>query len=218
MLAKNHGVLLMDKALDKNGKTEEQFLREYDVTKYFRPSVTVDSLIYSPAPRGGKLLLIKRGGHPYIGHWAFPGGFVDANEPCAAAAKRELMEETGLTDIPCRQLVTVSTPGRDPRWRNITVVYCARVNGELDAVGGDDASDAKWFDFEVEYEGSAATITFDNGKEKFTSRLEVVRDAFGQIDIDATRIVERGKLGFDHAKIVLYLYEAMRNDANGGAK
>ena len=209
----------MNKALDKNGKTEEQFLREYDVTKYFRPSVTVDSLIYSPAPHGGKILLIKRGGHPYIGHWAFPGGFVDANEPCAVAAKRELMEETGLTDIPCRQLVTVSTPDRDPRWRNITVVYCARVDGELNAVGGDDASDAKWFGYEIGYEGNIATVTFDNGKEKFSSRLEVARDAFGRIDIDNTKIIERGKMGFDHAKIVLYLYEATRDElTDGGAK
>lgn len=209
----------MDKAFDKNGKTEEQFLREYDVTKYFRPSVTVDSLIYRPEPHGGKLLLIKRGGHPFIGDWAFPGGFVDENEPCAVAARRELTEETGIANIPCRQLVTVSTPGRDPRWRNITVVYCARVDGEIAAVGGDDASDAKWFDFSVDINGSTAVITFTGGGEKFESKLKIVRDEFGQIDLDKTEIAERGRLGFDHAKIVLYLFEATRVElGNGGEK
>ena len=73
----------MESVKDKNGKTEEQFLREYDVTRYFRPSVTVDAVLYVPAARGGRVLLIKRGGHPFIGGWAFPGGFVDEDEPCS---------------------------------------------------------------------------------------------------------------------------------------
>ena len=48
----------MESVKDKNGKTEEQFLREYDVTRYFRPSVTVDAVLYVPAARGGRVLLI----------------------------------------------------------------------------------------------------------------------------------------------------------------
>ena len=66
--------------IDKNGKTLEQFLAEYDSNAYERPSVTADNIVF--AIRDGKavLLLIRRGNHPYIGQWAFPGGFVNMDE------------------------------------------------------------------------------------------------------------------------------------------
>ena len=48
---------------DKNGLTESEFLAAYDASKFERPSVTVDIiLIYE-----NKVLLIKRGGHPFLG-------------------------------------------------------------------------------------------------------------------------------------------------------
>jgi ADP-ribose pyrophosphatase YjhB (NUDIX family) len=43
------------------------------------------------------LLIIKRAIEPFIGQWAFPGGFVDnEDESIMAAAARELKEETGV--------------------------------------------------------------------------------------------------------------------------
>ena len=131
---------------DKNGKTEQEFLRDYDVTRYFRPSVTVDALLYRKTDDGMKILMIERGGHPFLGCYAFPGGFVESDESCERAAVRELEEETGIRGIALRQLITVSTPGRDPRWRNITAVFCAEVDGDIVACAADDASDAVWFD------------------------------------------------------------------------
>ena len=41
-------------------------------------------------------MLIKRKKAPGKGSWALPGGFVNTNETYLAAAKRELLEETGL--------------------------------------------------------------------------------------------------------------------------
>jgi len=41
------------------------------------------------------ILLIRCGGHPYLGHWALPGGFVNPDERVGEAAKRELAEELG---------------------------------------------------------------------------------------------------------------------------
>ena len=191
--------------LDKNGKTLEEFLRSYDVTEYFRPSVTVDAVLLSKTNAGGKVLLIKRGGHPYIGDWAFPGGFVDDGESCEEAVSRELNEETGISGIPLYQAVTVSTPDRDPRWRNITVVYCA-LTETVDAVGGDDADDACWFDFTCSASGDIITLTF-TGDESFTVKIKAVRDGRGKIDLNRTEIIESGKAAFDHAKILCYLYE-----------
>lgn len=194
---------------DKNGMTEKEFLDSYDVTQYFRPSVTVDALLYEPTEKGVKLLLIRRGGHPFIGDWAFPGGFVEENEDCESAAARELMEETGITDIPLCQLVTASTPGRDPRWRNITVVFTAKANG-INAVGGDDAVDAKVFDISYNRNGNEVMLNFKAEGVESSSTLELSLDDFGNVDLNKTVIKERGNIAFDHAKIVCYLIEKIR--------
>lgn len=198
----------MDTARDKNGKTEAEFLRDYDVTKYFRPSVTVDAVLFCRTERGIKLLMIERGGHPYLGMYAFPGGFVDSDEPCEVAASRELMEETGITDVKLRQLITASTPGRDPRWRNITVVFAAETDRPIKATAGDDAAKAKWFD--VAFDGEI--MRFSAAGERFTCTLSVVRDAFGMTDLNKTTIVKRGKIAFDHAKIISYLFDVLRGE------
>lgn len=197
----------MNTLKDKNGKTEAEFLRDYDVTKYFRPSVTVDALLYCADGDCLRLLLIKRGGHPYLGCYAFPGGFVDEHESCEEAVSRELKEETSVAGIALRQLVTVSTPLRDPRARNITVAFCGKVASNIAFAAGDDASDAEWFDITFDTDGG---MTFYGNDEKFTCKLDIVRDVFGRIDLNATSVTERGKIAFDHAKVIWYLYEALR--------
>ena len=102
----------------------------YDVTKYERPSVTVDVLMMSLRQRDLQILLIKRAAWPYEGMWAIPGGFVNIDESLESAAKRELQEETGVQDVYLEQLYTFGDPGRDPRTRVITVVYFALLDSE----------------------------------------------------------------------------------------
>ena len=43
-----------------------------------------------------KVLLAKRGGAPFKGLWAPPGGSVELGETVFQAGKRELHEETGI--------------------------------------------------------------------------------------------------------------------------
>jgi len=47
--------------------------------------------------RGETVLLIKRGRPPAQGAWSLPGGAQELGETAEAAARRELMEETGLS-------------------------------------------------------------------------------------------------------------------------
>jgi 8-oxo-dGTP diphosphatase len=124
-------------------------LKTYDVTKYERPSVTVDVVLFSILDEQLKVLLIKRKGWPHEGMWAIPGGFVHMDEGLEDAAYRELEEETGVkrTDIYLEQLYTFGDPERDPRTRVITVAYFALVGADKISTpqAADDAADVGWF-------------------------------------------------------------------------
>jgi len=135
--------------------TEEEFLRQYKRTEYPRPSVTVDLVIFTIIDNDLKMLLIKRKGHPFQGHWAMPGGFVnvgtadvDHGEDLESAAHRELEEKTGLPKGSCylEQLYTFGEPNRDHRTRVISVAYYALVRSTLaPLVKAGGADDARWF-------------------------------------------------------------------------
>lgn len=112
--------------------------------KYPRPAVTADCVVMTTEfePR---VLLIQRGGDPYKGRWAIPGGFLNMDETTEQCAIRELEEETGLQIDQVYQIGAYSKVDRDPRGRTISVAYLALVNQPLDVSGQDDAAEAKWF-------------------------------------------------------------------------
>ena len=111
-----------------------------------RPAVTVDCVVFRVDQETLEVLLIKRGGEPFKGAWALPGGFVDVDEDLVVAARRELLEETGL-DVPyLEQLYTFGVPGRDPRGHTVTVAYFALLApGAPPIEAASDAAEAAWF-------------------------------------------------------------------------
>ena len=142
---------------DRDGLTEEEFLAAYKPGDYPRPSVATDMVIFTVTDEDEenyrklpekelRVLLIRRGGHPYLGWWALPGGFVRPTETTEDAAKRELREETGVDQVYLEQLYTFSQPGRDPRTWVMSCSYMALIDSTQVAVrAGDDAEDAAWF-------------------------------------------------------------------------
>lgn len=113
---------------------------------YPRMLVTVDSLIFHKGENNlYRILLIKRGNPPFKGEYALPGGFPEMDELLANTAKRELMEETGLTGINLEPLSTFDAVDRDPRGRNISVAFYGFAVHNSKLTAGDDAVDAQWF-------------------------------------------------------------------------
>lgn len=113
---------------------------------YPMPAVTVDAVIIRKNNVSEDVLLIKRGREPFKDMWALPGGFIEIDEELENAVKRELFEETGIVHKNLRQLFTVGTVGRDPRYRTISVVYTGLFDEKnMKVCAGDDASEAAWF-------------------------------------------------------------------------
>ncbi|MGD9976757.1 MAG: NUDIX domain-containing protein [Bacteroidales bacterium] len=130
--------------------------------QYPRMLVTVDSLVFLQNSNNTctHILLIRRGNDPYKGRYAFPGGFPEMDELLVDAAKRELAEETGLTNVELFQLGAFDKIDRDPRDRNIAVAFYGFTT-EKDSyiVAGDDADKAEWFPLE-----SLPPLAFDHSE------------------------------------------------------
>src|SRR3954454_16637997 len=112
-----------------------------------RPALTVDCVVFGFDEGELKVLLIERGGEPFRGTWALPGGVVQLDETLDEAARRELREETGLGEgVFLEQLYTFGDLGRDPRERVVSVAYYALVNlAGHEVHASTDARNAAWF-------------------------------------------------------------------------
>ena len=109
---------------------------------YRNPAPTVDIIIELIDRPHRPIVLIERLNEPY--GWAIPGGFVDYGESVETAAKREALEETGLTIELIEQFHVYSAPNRDPRQHTISIVFLATASGEPQS--GDDAKTVRVFD------------------------------------------------------------------------
>lgn len=114
--------------------------------QYPHPAVTVDGVVFGYDDADLKVLLIQRDLAPYKGKWALPGGFVDIDESLEDAVRRELEEETGITQLYLEQLYTFGEPKRDPRERIISVAYYALVKlADHKVRPASDARNVAWF-------------------------------------------------------------------------
>lgn len=113
---------------------------------YPMPALTADVVLLRGNPRAS-VLLVRRGGEPYLGRWALPGGFLNEYELPEDAARRELAEETGVAwEGPLVLVDVFGRRGRDPRGWTVTVAYLAEAGeAELELSAGDDAAEARWF-------------------------------------------------------------------------
>lgn len=98
---------------------------------------------------GGRILLVRRGKPPFVGLWSLPGGRVEMGEALAAAAGRELREETGvLADgfAPIDVVEVINSGGADDTADHFVLVVFRGEYRSGSPVAGDDAADARWVD------------------------------------------------------------------------
>ncbi len=97
--------------------------------------------------KDGKFLFVQRSKHKKTlpGAWAFPSGTVEPGESIEAAAKREAMEEIGVTVKPLKTFAV-----RDLPENGVTLhfVLCDLVEGTPKLVETDEIGDVAWYSFE----------------------------------------------------------------------
>jgi ADP-ribose pyrophosphatase YjhB (NUDIX family) len=113
--------------------------REYPA----RPIVGIGVVVLKP----GAVLLVRRGKPPNMGAWSLPGGAQEVGETAEDAARRELLEETGVTVGPLTLAANVDTIRRDAAGRvqyHYTIIDFAAAWLDGEPVAGTDVSEAIW--------------------------------------------------------------------------
>ena len=202
--------------------SEEEFLKDYDVSKFDRFSITTDILIFSISDdvqdnyrklndKYFSVLLVKRENYPYKDKWCLPGGFVRVDEDLEDAPVRILAGETGLHNIYLEQLYTYGKVDRDPRTRVISTSYMAlidknKLNEKLN-------KNASWFNITKLEDDKSIYVTLDNGEEelKYTIKKELKEKTTDRYKFT---VLENNSIAFDHPLVITSGMERLKNKAS----
>lgn len=157
--------------------TRTPAIREgYDPAAFPAFAVTVDVVILTMVDGTLHVLLVRRGGEPFAGMWAIPGGFKKPTETLDQAARRELTEETAVDAASLlAQFGAYGDPGRDPRMNVVTVGYLAVLRDVGAIAAGSDAAEAALHPVSAVLDGSRE-LAFDHRR--------IVADAIDRVRID----------------------------------
>lgn len=204
----------------KEYKNEEEFLKDYDPSKFDRLSLTVDILIFSVSngiqenyrklnEKYFSVLLVKRDTYPFKEKWCLPGGFVKIDEDIEDAAKRILKTEANISDIYLEQLYTYGNPNRDPRMRVVSTAYMALI--DKNKLNYDISKNASWFNVGIQEDNEYIEVTLNNNNEiiKYKSK-KVLKEKTNSNNIKL-EVIENEKLAFDHALVIANGISRLKN-------
>ena len=200
-------------------KSEEEFLIDYDVNQYERPSITSDILLLSVSngvqnnyrklkEKFYSVLLVKRKEYPFKDKWCLPGGFVKNTETTEEAARRVLASETNLHNIFMEQLYTFDSINRDPRTRVLCVSYIALV--DKNKLNDSIYENASWFNISYIEDEKEFNVTLDNGNEKLNFIVsKMLKES--TTDMYKFDIVKNDSIAFDHPLVIVTGIERLKN-------
>lgn len=219
-----------------NNIEEKEFLKNYDASKFERPSVTNDVLIFTTedkkeensrkVPRKGlQVLLIKRDEYPYKGKWSVPGGFVKMDESLEEGALRKLKEKTGIENVYLEQLYTFGEVDRDPRTRIISIGNLALISKDS-IIYSENAEnkETKWFWVDKILEKKEVSDNYITKKYLLTLKCEDIKINYEVIEKTERTLIRKTtksyrfleeesteELAFDHYKILDLGIDRLRN-------
>ena len=149
---------------------------DYDPSLFPAFAVTVDVVVLTMSEGVLHVLLVRRGEAPFKGMWAIPGGFKRPTETLDEAAKRELVEETGVDAASLlTQFGAYGDPERDPRMNVVTIGYLAVLRDMGAIMAGTDAAAAALIPVSDVLKGKI-DLAFDH--------LRIVRDAIERVRLE----------------------------------
>ena len=205
--------------MEKEYKSEEEFLKDYDPSKFDRLSLTTDVLVFSVSDEHQNnyrklskkyfsVLLVKRDTYPFKDKWCLPGGFVKIDEDLEDAARRILKKEANIDNIYIEQLYTYGSPNRDPRMRIISTSYMALIDkNRLDYKLPINAS---WFNIDYTETEKDISVILDNGVEviKFKIKKTLKEKTTDRYKFD---VLENDKIAFDHPLTIVSGISRLKN-------
>ena len=206
--------------MEKIYNSEEEFLKDYDSSKFEKLSMTTDILIFSVSSeevdnyrktdkKKMSILLVKRDNYPFKDKWCLPGGFIDINEDLDEAPKRILKKETNVDNIYLEQLYTFGSVKRDPRMRVVSTSYIALV--DKNRLSNNLNENASWFDITLyEEKDNIVDIILDNGTTAISFKIQkILREL--TTDRYSFKILKNNSLAFDHPLVILSGLERLKN-------
>ena len=203
-------------------KDDKKFLELYSDSEYEKPSVTVDAVVFRLASKPQQnyrklpekklqVLLIKREYPPFKNKYSVPGTFIDLNFELSKSMELCLNKKVGLTNYYMEQLFTFGEKSRDPRTRVISTSFMILTNPTSEITNG------KWFDIDVkeiksnnEIQKKEMILTLKKENEILNSKIQISLKTNGISEQKNVELTENS-LAFDHAKIIFYAYERLKN-------
>lgn len=201
---------------------EKEYLSQYDITQFDRPSIATDIAVFSIMGKRNKtdkemvqsvdnyrkspekklkILLIKRAAYPYRNCWALPGGFCQSGEDVYETARRELYEETHVKNVYLSLSGIYGDANRDPRGWIISHTFMALMDGEKSDLKADtDAWEARWFDVDFEVQQKKKRIQESSATIENEYYLSLKSTDLGATNLESSIRKTESLLAADHDK------------------
>lgn len=222
--------------MDILSPSEQKFLKNYDASLYEKPSLCVDTILFTIRDMENKnyrklpekslqILLTHRANYPYKDYFSLPGTFIKLDESLDECAARCLKEKTNLQDIYLEQLYTFGEVERDPRTRVISCTYMSLVNSDsLVASPGINVSSVEYFSIDTKIsniqvketsQGNITTydtlLTLTNKEHTLSAIVQTTKELVHTRSKLTYQVKESNQIAFDHAKAIVYALERLKN-------